>query len=143
MDLSVVVASGALAGLVGSFLNTPIDLVKCRLQCQREERARAYYKGPLDCLIKVVTEEGGIRGLYRGLLCMILREFPLCGGGFGTYFLTRKACAKYNDCQMNELGFVSKFISGAAAGVGCWLFAYPQVKYCISMTCLILMFLRM
>ena len=125
MHFGIVVASGAFAGFVGSFVNTPIDLVKCRLQCQREDLARSYYKGPLDCAFKVLSEEGGIKGLYRGLLCMILRELPLCGFGFGTYFLTRKACAAYNDCSINEIGFASKFISGAAAGVGCWLFAYP------------------
>jgi hypothetical protein len=44
---------------------TPVDLVKCRLQVQKESKANAYYKGPADVIKKVILDEG-IRGLYRG-----------------------------------------------------------------------------
>jgi solute carrier family 25 carnitine/acylcarnitine transporter 20/29 len=56
---------GGLAGFAESFMCTPVDLVKCRLQMQKEGHGLGYYKGPIDVLKKVFREEG-IKGLYRG-----------------------------------------------------------------------------
>lgn len=47
-------AAGMFAGLVNSFVLSPIELVKCRLQIQRESKTNAYYKGPIDCLQKII-----------------------------------------------------------------------------------------
>mmetsp|Transcript_11455 Transcript_11455/g.19376 ORF Transcript_11455/g.19376 Transcript_11455/m.19376 type:complete len:175 (+) Transcript_11455:67-591(+) len=42
--------SGMFAGLVNSLILSPIELVKCRLQLQKEGKKSAYYKGSLDCI---------------------------------------------------------------------------------------------
>ena len=52
------ILSGMFAGLVNSVVLTPVELVKCRLQIQRESKATAYYKGTVDCAIKIIREEG-------------------------------------------------------------------------------------
>lgn len=74
--LGQILMCGGMAGFVESFMCTPVDLIKSRLQIQRESRANAYYKGPLDVIRKVLREDG-IRGLYKGQVTMIVREIPL------------------------------------------------------------------
>lgn len=67
------------AGFVNSFVLSPIELVKCRLQIQKEEKAKAYYKGPIHCVKRIIKEEGP-HGLYKGLLSTITRETPCYAG---------------------------------------------------------------
>jgi hypothetical protein len=80
--------SGMFAGFVNSFVLSPIELVKCRLQIQREDKAHAYYKGPIDCLKKIINEEGP-KGPFKGLVSTISRETPCYAGQFGGYYLTK------------------------------------------------------
>ncbi|KAF8470241.1 mitochondrial carrier domain-containing protein [Kalaharituber pfeilii] len=58
------------AGIVTSTATNPIWLVKTRLQLDKEvagaKGKTRKYKNSLDCVIKVIREEG-FRGLYRGL----------------------------------------------------------------------------
>ena len=39
------ICAGMFAGFVNSFVVSPIELVKCRLQIQIESKENAYYKG--------------------------------------------------------------------------------------------------
>lgn len=71
-------SGGVLAGLIGSLLNTPVDTVKSRMQSL--ERSR--YKNSLDCVLKMVKEEGFL-SLYKGLLMRSARVVP----GQGIIFL--------------------------------------------------------
>jgi len=65
--------AGALSGAVGAALGSPFYLVKARLQAQsvggafRAREAHAPYAGALDALRRVHREEGGLRGLLRGV----------------------------------------------------------------------------
>lgn len=63
--LKQILMCGGMAGFVESFMCTPVDLVKSRLQIQRENKATAYYKGPIDVIMKVL-KENGVQGLYKG-----------------------------------------------------------------------------
>jgi solute carrier family 25 (mitochondrial carnitine/acylcarnitine transporter), member 20/29 len=60
-----IIFCGGMAGLAESFMCTPVDLVKSRLQIQKESKANAYYKGPIDLVRKVIRDEG-FKGLYKG-----------------------------------------------------------------------------
>jgi Mitochondrial carrier protein len=61
------------AGALSSWLTSPLDMAKLRLQVQRGERYAAgssassvvSYKGVVDCL-QTVYRVGGVRGLFRG-----------------------------------------------------------------------------
>lgn len=66
--------SGMFAGFVNSFVISPVELVKCRLQVQTESKADAYYKGPIDCTRKICAEEGISTLMTSGLISTILRE---------------------------------------------------------------------
>lgn len=56
---------GAFAGATGATAVYPIDLVKTRMQNQRNTASRLY-ESSLDCFKKVVKTEG-VKGLYKGI----------------------------------------------------------------------------
>lgn len=61
------------------FVTAPIDLVKVRLQSQT---AGHKYRGPTHC-VAVILREDGVRGLFRGMGALALRDVPC----YGLYFL--------------------------------------------------------
>jgi len=67
---------GSLAGAFGAFMVYPIDLVKTRMQNQRNSRVgERLYKNSWDCAKKVVRNEG-FRGLYAGVLPQLVGVAP-------------------------------------------------------------------
>lgn len=58
--------SAASAGVATATATNPIWLIKTRMQLQQTNTSNARYKSSLDCLVRVVKEEG-VRGLYKGL----------------------------------------------------------------------------
>lgn len=54
---------GSIAGCIGATIVYPIDLVKTRMQAQRNS---VLYKNSIDCFVKTFQTKG-IRGLYSGL----------------------------------------------------------------------------
>ncbi|KAJ0666148.1 putative mitochondrial carrier domain superfamily [Helianthus annuus] len=101
--------AGAGAGFAVSFLATPTELIKCRLQAQGASAtagvttaavteagaattaagaatAKAVkYGGPMDVAKQVLRSEGGVRGLYKGLFPTFAREVPGNATMFGVY----------------------------------------------------------
>jgi len=58
---------GGIAGVIGTSIIFPIDMVKTRLQNQAVTKAgERMYNGAWDCFTKIIKAEG-VRGLYRGL----------------------------------------------------------------------------
>ncbi|KAL4424570.1 hypothetical protein ABPG77_009154 [Micractinium sp. CCAP 211/92] len=80
--------SAASAGCMLSFVLSPAELVKCRLQLGGTARHHSY-SGPLDCLRQTVRSEG-LRGLMRGLGGTMAREIPGNAVYFSTYQLLRR-----------------------------------------------------
>jgi hypothetical protein len=61
-----VTASGIVGGVCCVYAGQPFDTVKVRLQTQPvADAAQRVFKGPLDCFIKSVRNEG-VRALYKG-----------------------------------------------------------------------------
>lgn len=89
-------ACGAGSGVAVSFVLTPVELVKCKLQAQQGSDARfssVKYSGPLGVVRDVVRQEG-VRGLWKGNLATTLREIPGNMAWFGVYELLCKAFMK-------------------------------------------------
>jgi len=59
--------SGAFAGVAVAYVLTPVELIKCRLQVIHPD-PNLNFKGPIDCLVKTVKNEGISKGLYKGTL---------------------------------------------------------------------------
>jgi solute carrier family 25 2-oxodicarboxylate transporter 21 len=75
--------TGAIGGSLGTLLNTPLDVVKTRIQAATRANsggggAAAKYNWAFPALVTVAREEG-VRGLYKGLTAKLLRFCP--GGG--------------------------------------------------------------
>jgi solute carrier family 25 2-oxodicarboxylate transporter 21 len=71
--------AGAVAGTVGTILNTPFDVVKSRIQMQRKvDGVVPKYNWTIPGLASVFAEEGP-RALYKGFGPKVLRLGP--GGG--------------------------------------------------------------
>ena len=119
--------AGMFAGFTNSFVLSPIELVKCRLQIQRESKANAYYKGPIDCFQKIYLEEGVKNGLFKGLLSTLCREVPCYAGQFGAFFLTKEFFCRLNNFKSHsELKAWHTFVAGGVGGFFTWLVSYPQ-----------------
>lgn len=111
---------GLVSGVANSFLASPIEHIRIRLQTQTGSGPTAEFKGPLDCIRKLRSQ----RGLMLGLTPTLLREAQGCG----TYFLTYEALVaneikkglKRTDIPAWKLcGF------GALSGTALWLMVYP------------------
>ncbi|GIY14764.1 hypothetical protein CDAR_607021 [Caerostris darwini] len=122
--------AGSAAGIVQSFVTSPMELAKTRIQLQGQEsrqtrtpfwqRNKIIYKNPLDCLVKAFRTEG-VRGVYRGLGCTILRDAPAFGVYFSGYeYLTEKV----TDSKGN-VNTLSLLLVGGLAGVLSWIVIYP------------------
>jgi len=89
LTLPQLALSGAAAGAIVSFVLTPIELVKCKLQVAAlgigsASGSGAAYTGPFQ-VVRDVYKQNGLRGFFRGQTGTLIRE---TGGGaawFGTY----------------------------------------------------------
>ena len=74
--------TGGLGGAIGAAAVYPIDVVKTRLQAQRNTTSDPYsgselplYNGPLDCFTTIMRTEG-LSGLYSGLIAQLVGVWP-------------------------------------------------------------------
>lgn len=104
--------AGSAAGFAQSFLCSPIELAKSRVQLSKTPLT------PLECFKKIYATEG-LKGTFRGLGITIVREIPAYSSYFVTYeWLTR------NDRDEPVTTF-TMLMAGGIAGVVSWCGAYP------------------
>ncbi|RZC43036.1 Mito carr domain containing protein [Asbolus verrucosus] len=104
--------AGVTAGLFQSFLCSPMELAKSRLQVSDGT------KGPLDCLKQIYLQEG-TKGIFRGLGSTIVREIP----AFGSYFLTYEWLTRTEDGR--PVSTLTMLAAGGIAGTISWVIVYP------------------
>lgn len=126
--------AGGVAGAVQSFICCPVELIKLRLQAQRNPTdffhwntasSQKVYNDPWDAIRKIYNKNG-IRGLYRGMVVTLWREIP----GFGSYFLTYDVL-----CDMSvqlvraqsrdDLNPIILCTCGGFSGISAWTVSYP------------------
>ena len=108
--------AGGLAGWTVSFIATPIEHVKARLQVQD---GKNMYSGPVDCFRKIYQDHG-LRGVYRGLSAtFIFRSFFACF--WGTYDVLNRTMQASTTLSVPLINFVA---AGVAAQVY-WVTGYP------------------
>uniref|UniRef100_A0A0D9XMU0 Mitochondrial carnitine/acylcarnitine carrier-like protein n=1 Tax=Leersia perrieri TaxID=77586 RepID=A0A0D9XMU0_9ORYZ len=141
------VIAGAGAGVAVSFLACPTELIKCRLQAQSALAtavpapataaatatagattatatvAAVKYGGPVDVARHVLRSEGGMAGLFKGLLPTLAREVPGNALMFGVYEAIKQQLAGGHDTS--SLGRGSLVIAGGLAGASFWGSVYP------------------
>jgi len=80
MPPSIALGGGMTAGVIGSIITMPFDVIKTKMQGLEAQR----YSGTLDCIAKVVRNEGLI-ALYKGLGARLGRAVPGQGIIFASY----------------------------------------------------------
>lgn len=104
--------AGAAAGFSQTFLCSPLELAKSRVQVTHDSC------GPLDCLKNIYTLEG-YRGIFRGLGITLAREIP----AFSSYFITYEYLTRSEDG--NPASTLRMLMAGGLAGVVSWAIVYP------------------
>lgn len=75
---------GALAGGIGSFLTTPMDVVKTRMMTSTE------YKSVLDAILRISREEG-LLAFFSGTTPRLMHKIPANGLFFLSYEVLKTA----------------------------------------------------
>ncbi|CCE61442.1 hypothetical protein TPHA_0A03660 [Tetrapisispora phaffii CBS 4417] len=114
-------ACGLTGGLVNSFLSSPIEHIRIRLQIQKNSGKNAEFSGPLDCIKKLLKQ----KQLMRGLPVMMVRA----GHGLGVYFLVYEALIanqiKKKSINREDIKSWRLCLYGATAGTLLWIAVYP------------------
>ncbi|OZJ06621.1 hypothetical protein BZG36_00379 [Bifiguratus adelaidae] len=109
LSIQQLVLAGSMSGAFCSLILTPVELVKCKLQVQKEPlvtevvpnaRATIVYKGPLHVVSHVMKAEG-LLGFYRGHLATFIRETAGGAFWFGIYEL---ACLQFVKRKQKQVG---------------------------------------
>lgn len=110
--------AGVAAGWTVSFVAAPVEQIKARLQIQYDAKLKLY-KGPVDCLFKILNQKG-IRGLYSGLFStMVFRtNFVFWWGSYELFTQWFQNNTKMSNPAIN-------FWSGGLSATVFWTFAYP------------------
>ncbi|XP_076443059.1 solute carrier family 25 member 45-like isoform X2 [Babylonia areolata] len=125
-DVFVAGCAGGAAQLV---LACPVDVVKCRLQAQIPHEGvktaaghQEYFTGPTQCT-RAVWRQSGLRGMYRGLGTMALRDVPT----YGIYLVLYEiiSSALHARGLTDSRGIVADVIGGGLAGSMSWFCAMP------------------
>ncbi len=133
--------TGSVAGICQSFICSPMELIKLRMQLQTDrtenfkrsfslKEGRRVYLNPWDAVNKIVRRDG-MRGLYKGLKLTLTREAMSFAIYFGTY---EYICRLYVNCQGGEgsdgaakdhLPLHVLCVAGGTAGIMSWGINYP------------------
>lgn len=106
--------SGALAGLLSGIVVCPLDVAKTRLQAQglqTRTTENLYYRGSIGTMTTIVRDEG-VRGLYKGLVPIIMGYFPT----WMIYFSVYEFCKDNLRTNSSNWSFVSHSFSAITAG---------------------------
>jgi len=106
-----VTIAGTLAGLLGSTIAAPVELVKIRQQNLLSTQVAP----STISVVKQIWNKRGFVGLYRGFTSTALRD-----SGGGPYFLTYEALHRLNPSSP-----LTPLFAGGAAGVVGWLSTFP------------------
>jgi len=119
--------AGGGSGFASTCVLTPVELIKCRLQAQINAPVLGQepYRGPVDCVVRTVREEG-VTGLFRGNLSTLMREVPGNVAWFGTYEAVLRSIQIWRgDHRKKDVPLYWSAFSGSWAGVAYWAVPFP------------------
>ncbi|EKD03644.1 organic acid transporter [Trichosporon asahii var. asahii CBS 8904] len=103
----IAMLTGMAAGATESFLVTPFELVKIRMQDKNST-----YKGPMDVVKKVIAQKGPL-GIYQGMEPTFWRHVWWNGGYFGSIFQVKALLPK---AEGKEAEMINNLIAGTIGG---------------------------
>jgi mitochondrial ornithine carrier protein len=128
--------TGAFSGVFTSFILTPIELIKCKIQVPEMEAG--VVKAPLKptAVIRDVFRQEGIMGFWHGQMGTLIREAGGCAAWFGfkettTTFLrnwnesSAKSREEVEQLRANPLPLWQQAVAGASAGMSYNFLFFP------------------
>ncbi|KAL9649040.1 hypothetical protein ABK040_008417 [Willaertia magna] len=110
---------GGLSGMTSIVVSYPLDVIRCRLSAQVEPKL---YNGIMHAF-KVIYQQEGMAGLYRGMVPTLLGIAPYVALNFTAYEKLKLWTLDY--LGTNELGIVTKLALGAISGTFSQTVSYP------------------
>ena len=129
--------SGAVAGAAQVSICSPTELIKLRMQFQKEKTdliphsrhgtsEKRVYSDPWDAVKKIYKKDGLFRGIGKGYWITSVREIPAFAFYFGTYdFLCRAAMKHKGLSHVDELSPAIVCVAGGIGGIMAWVVTYP------------------
>ncbi|KAK3695141.1 mitochondrial carrier domain-containing protein [Podospora appendiculata] len=131
--------TGAFSGVFTSFLLTPIELVKCKIQVPAAEAgAGAAKPTPLRPIpvIKDIFRHHGVMGFWHGQMGTLIREAGGCAAWFGSKETSTKLLRGWNErratstaelerMQAEPLPLWQQAVAGASAGMSYNFLFFP------------------
>lgn len=136
LSLSTLWLTGAFAGALTSFVLTPIELVKCKIQVPTvADGATTATLRPIPVMREIFRHDG-IKGFWHGQLATLIREAGGCSAWFGAKETVTKAFyrlktrsvttqAEKDAIMSRPLPFWQQAIAGASAGVSYNFLFFP------------------
>ena len=121
LSIAQIGIAGSFAGIVNSFVAGPIEMVKLRLQAERNTGEASK---PTQ-LVSRIYSKFGVSGLFRGLQATIIKEIPAYFGFFGAYETSCRLLADSPYESPTNLSPPALVLSGAIGGLGYWVSCYP------------------
>ena len=125
------IVAGAFAGAVARIFVAPLDVIKIRLQIQKENYSltNAKYKGAVSAMATIAREEGIRKGLWAGTLPALCLWIPYTGIQFGMLNLlsssSSSSSSSNNNKNNNNNNNNNNFLFGAVAGATATIATYP------------------
>lgn len=115
--------AGGIAGLANSFISSPVEHIRTRLQLQPLGEARLY-TGPRDC-IRQILHRAGPTGLYKAFPVASIKEFQAFGCYFAAFEASTGLLGHVSGKTRNQLNIWEIIPCGALGGIGFWVGSYP------------------
>ncbi|KAK9457067.1 mitochondrial carrier domain-containing protein [Dipodascopsis uninucleata] len=125
LPLGALILCGAISGAFTSFILTPIELIKCKMQVQNLVVASPGEKMPgATGLILQVYRDTGLTGFWRGQLGTLFRETGGSAAWFGSYEYVSGLFRKQDPNRTSNSASES-MIAGAIAGIAYNISLFP------------------
>eukprot|EP00605_Chrysophyceae_sp_TOSAG23-4_P000854 GSChrysophyteH1.ASY1.ANO1.945.1 assembled CDS len=123
------IIAGAVTGSIISALETPIDVVKTKLQIQifrqtLHPQSELRYKTFRGC-VSYITKKHGSRALWQGWQATMIRNIPANALFFPVNELLKARMAAEDGVRVEDLSMGKKLAAGGAAGMSYWTLTYP------------------
>ena len=119
------IVAGAIAGAVARVFVAPLDVIKIRLQIQKENYSltSAKYKGAFSAMATIAREEGIRKGLWAGTVPALCLWIPYTGIQFGMLNALNESSSSSSSSSSSFLN--NNFVFGAVAGATATVATYP------------------
>lgn len=116
-SLGTKIAAGATTGAIGSSIANPVDLVRTRMQAQAGRET--LYASNAAVVKGVVSAEGGVAALWRGVSATALRATLLSGAQLSTYDELKTGLKRAGFAEGTVLHATCGVVSGIVAQTVC------------------------